>query len=110
MSYAPRIGPRVCSKFRKLVYNLSGFNRYGLHRDDCLDPTNSVVAEALTRLPKDIIEERNYRLLRAMQLSLTHSYLPKKEWTQFEKDTKYLEPYIIEVCKEFYERQLPELN
>jgi ubiquinol-cytochrome c reductase subunit 7 len=77
----------------------------GLHRDDCLCESNSDVQEALRRLPQSVKDERNFRIIRAMQLSLTKSILPKEEWTKFEEDNKYLKPYLEEVIKEKEEQQ-----
>ena len=46
--------------FKKWYYNLSGFNKYGLMRDDCLMETPDVV-EAIKRLPDKIHDERQFR-------------------------------------------------
>ncbi|XP_067008965.1 cytochrome b-c1 complex subunit 7 [Anabrus simplex] len=89
---------------RKWAYNLSGFNRYGLHHDDCLDE-NADVTEALRRLPQHLVDERNFRITRALQLSMTKTYLPKEQWTKWEEDNKYLQPYLQEVIKERQERE-----
>lgn len=111
--------------FGKWAYNLSGFNQYGkkylwssvwnvnselltstpgLHRDDCLYETEDV-KEAIRRLPRKLYDERNYRIMRAIHLSMTKTILPKEEWTKYEEDTKYLEPYLQEVVKEREERE-----
>ncbi|XP_071441042.1 cytochrome b-c1 complex subunit 7-like [Hetaerina americana] len=89
---------------RRWAYNLSGFNKYGLHHDDCLDETEDV-KEALRRLPLKVLDERNFRIQRALQLSLTKDILPKEEWTKFEQDNRYLQPYLEEVKKEREERE-----
>ncbi|XP_043065017.1 cytochrome b-c1 complex subunit 7 [Drosophila ficusphila] len=103
-NYMARVGPAVCSKLGRWAYNMSGFNQYGLHRDDCLYE-NEDVAEAVRRLPKKLYDERNYRILRALHLSMTKTILPKEQWTQYEEDIKYLEPYLNEVVKEREERE-----
>ncbi|XP_049816534.1 cytochrome b-c1 complex subunit 7-like [Schistocerca nitens] len=90
---------------RKWAYNLSGFNKYGLHYDDCLDELNPDVAEALRRLPDSIKDERNFRINRALHLSMIKKYLPKEEWTKYEEDNKYLQPYLQEVVKERLEKE-----
>lgn len=46
---------------RKLAFELSGYNKYGLYTHDVIDYTNPVVREALRRLPKDILDTRNFR-------------------------------------------------
>lgn len=74
-----------------------------MHRDDVLYE-NEDVKEALRRLPKDLYDERHYRIIRALHLSMTKTILPKEQWTKYEEDFKYLEPYIKEVEKEREER------
>lgn len=66
---------------------------------------NEDVAEAVRRLPKQVYNDRHYRILRALNLSMTKTILPKAEWTKYEEDTKYLEPYLNEVIKEREERE-----
>lgn len=63
------------------------------------------VQEALRRLPDHVIDERNFRLVRAMQLSLQKIILPKEEWTKFEEDKLYLSPIVEQVKKERLERE-----
>ncbi|XP_066254199.1 cytochrome b-c1 complex subunit 7-like [Euwallacea similis] len=92
------------SALQKFCYNLSGFNKYGLWRDDLLYE-DSDVKEALKRVPEKTIDERNYRLLRAVQLSLQKTYLPKEQWTQLEDDKLYLTPHVNDVIKEREERE-----
>ncbi|CAA9993108.1 unnamed protein product [Nesidiocoris tenuis] len=95
--------------FRKWVYNASGFNKYGLMHDDLLYETPDV-KQALKRLPEDLLHQRSFRIVRAMQLSMTHDILPKEQWTKFEEDVKYLQPYIDEVRREREEREEWESN
>ncbi|XP_031830535.1 cytochrome b-c1 complex subunit 7 [Nomia melanderi] len=92
---------------RKWAYNASTFNQYGLMRDDCrrLSPE---VEEALRRLPKHLVEERNFRIIRAHQLECNKTILPKDEWTKLEEDVLYLTPYVNEVLKEQEEKDLYE--
>lgn len=89
----------MASAFQKVAYNLAGFNKYGLMRDDLLNETPEV-EEALKRLPQKIVDERNYRILRAVQLSITNDYLPKEQWTKLEDDKLYLTPLVEQVKKE----------
>lgn len=63
------------------------------------------VKEALKRLPQKVQDERNYRIMRAFQLDVQKIYLPKDQWTKYEEDVRYLEPYLEEVKKERYERE-----
>lgn len=76
----------------------------GLHRDDCLHENEDVI-EAVRRLPRKLYDDRQYRIMRALHLSMTKTILPKPEWTKYEEDTKYLEPYLNEVIKEREERE-----
>ncbi|CAH0727486.1 unnamed protein product, partial [Brenthis ino] len=92
------------SSLSKWAYNLSGFNKYGLQRDDCLYEDEDV-KEALRRLPAHVIDERNFRMVRAMQLSIQKIILPKEEWTKYEEDKLYLTPIVEQVKKERQERE-----
>ncbi|XP_056632671.1 cytochrome b-c1 complex subunit 7-like [Diorhabda sublineata] len=94
----------MSNALQKWAYNLSGFNKYGLWRDDILHE-NEDVKEALKRLPQNKLDERNFRILRATQLSLTHSILPKEQWTKLEEDKLYLTPIVEQVIKERKERE-----
>lgn len=95
---------RLMSGFQKFCYNLAGFNKMGLMRDDLLYEDRDV-KEALRRLPQKYVDERNYRILRATQLSIQKSILPKDEWMKFEDDVLYLTPYVNEVIKERQEAE-----
>lgn len=66
---------------------------------------NEDVKEALRRLPQQLQDERTFRLIRAAQLSLVKQTLPKEQWTKYEEDQKYLQPYLQEVVKERLERE-----
>jgi len=88
----------------KWAYNLSYFNQLGLMHDDTLMETPEVT-EALHRLPKRLQDERQFRISRALYLSMRKDVLPKDEWTKWENDVKYLQPYLLEVEKEFHERE-----
>lgn len=80
------------------------FSPVGLLRDDCLHETEDV-KEALRRLPEHVVDERNFRMVRAMQLSLQKVILPKEEWTKYEEDKLYLTPIVEQVKKERQERE-----
>ncbi|KAL3287423.1 hypothetical protein HHI36_001895 [Cryptolaemus montrouzieri] len=94
----------MSSALQRFCYNISGFNKYGLWRDDLLDEDNSDVKEALKRLDEKLVDERNFRILRAVQLSLQKDILPKANWTKLEDDKLYLTPLVEEVKKEREER------
>lgn len=77
----------------------------GLYRDDCLYEDTPDVQEALRRLPDHVIDERNFRLIRAIQLDITRKVLPKEEWIRYEDDILYLSPIVDQVRKERLERE-----
>ncbi|XP_023012428.1 cytochrome b-c1 complex subunit 7 [Leptinotarsa decemlineata] len=94
----------MSSALKKWAYNLSGFNKYGLWRDD-VRYVDEDVSEALKRVPQSVIDERNYRILRATQLSIQKDILPKDQWTKLEDDKLYLTPFVEEVRKEKEEKE-----
>lgn len=50
----------------------------GLRYDDTYDQYYHMdIKEALNRLPREVVDARNQRLKRAMDLSMKHEYLPK---------------------------------
>lgn len=50
----------------------------GLRYDDLFDPmTEHDIKEALDRLPREVVDARNQRLKRAIDLSMKHEYLPE---------------------------------
>ncbi|XP_017758025.1 PREDICTED: cytochrome b-c1 complex subunit 7-like [Eufriesea mexicana] len=98
-NYVKRMYPDIES----WAYNFSGFNQFGLRKDDLLYETPEVI-EALRRLPAHVIEERNFRILRAAQLNGQKKILPKEQWTKFEEDEHYLLPYLQEVQRENQEK------
>ncbi|XP_026468751.1 cytochrome b-c1 complex subunit 7-like [Ctenocephalides felis] len=93
----------VKDKIKKWAYNASGFNQYGLHLDD-VRHEDADVTEALRRLPQNIVDERNFRLVRAMQLSMNKITLPKDQWIKWEEDWRYLTPVLEQVKKEKLEK------
>uniref|UniRef100_A0A0D6QZB6 Cytochrome b-c1 complex subunit 7 n=1 Tax=Araucaria cunninghamii TaxID=56994 RepID=A0A0D6QZB6_ARACU len=53
--------------------------KYGLRYDDLYDETFDLdIQEALNRLPQEVVDARNHRIKRAMDLSMKHEYLPKE--------------------------------
>lgn len=71
----------------------------GLFLQDCYESTPEV-EEAVRRLPADVFDARNKRIVLAFHASLNKTYLPKEQWTKYEEDVKYLEPYLEEVRRE----------
>lgn len=46
---------------RKLAFEWSGYNKYGLYTHDVINYDDPIVREALRRLPEDILDARNFR-------------------------------------------------
>ncbi|MBN3310775.1 cytochrome b-c1 complex subunit 7 [Amia ocellicauda] len=95
---------RLLTSFRKWYYNAAGFNKLGLMRDDTIYEDEDV-KEALKRLPENTSNDRTFRIKRALDLSMKQQILPKDQWTKYEEDMHYLEPYLKEVIQERKEKE-----
>ncbi|XP_057375798.1 cytochrome b-c1 complex subunit 7-like [Daphnia carinata] len=104
VSKAPTFLSQLRVTLGRMAYNASGFNKYGLMHDDLLYETPDV-EEAIRRLPTKLVDERNYRIMRALQYSGLKKYLPKNEWTKYDEDVRYLQPYLEEVVRERKEKE-----
>jgi len=102
--------------FRKWYYNLSGYNKMGLYKNDieCLGklpfhPSDEdVYNEALRRLPGDEYDRWAFRTIRCAQLEITKSFIPEKERHTYEEDEtkgRFLEPYMKEILAEKKEKE-----
>ncbi|PNH03079.1 Cytochrome b-c1 complex subunit 7-2 [Tetrabaena socialis] len=79
--------------------------KYGLRFDDLHDPLKDEdVAEALRRLPPDVVVARNCRLRRALDLSSKHEGLPKDLLAKQTPELSYLTEALEEVRAERRER------
>lgn len=72
-----------CILLLYIIYNYC-FCEIGLHHDDVLQEDDDV-KEALRRLPAHKVDERSFRIIRAMQLSIQKINLPQDQWTKFEE-------------------------
>ncbi|CAN0877627.1 Cytochrome b-c1 complex subunit 7-2, mitochondrial [Linum grandiflorum] len=80
--------------------------KYGLRYDDLYDPYFDLdVKEALNRLPREIVDARNQRLKRAMDLSMKHEYLPEYFQARQTPFRSYLKDMLALVKKENAERE-----
>merc|ERR1712043_144764 len=68
--------PGVPDNIKKVYFNLQGFNQYGLLHDDVLHETE-IIQEAISRLPPEMQDERNFRITRALQCSVEKLYFQK---------------------------------
>ncbi|XP_053571200.1 cytochrome b-c1 complex subunit 7 isoform X2 [Bombina bombina] len=73
-------------------------------RDDTLYE-DADVSEALKRLPPKVYDDRAFRIKRALDVTSRQQILPKEQWTKYEEDVRYLEPYLKEVVRERKERE-----
>jgi ubiquinol-cytochrome c reductase subunit 7 len=62
------------------------------------------IRDALSRLPPNLKEERDWRIKRAFDLGLKKIQLPQAEWTKPEEDIPYLRPYLDDVRQEEHDR------
>ncbi|TYI39986.1 hypothetical protein ES332_A02G132900v1 [Gossypium tomentosum] len=80
--------------------------KYGLRYDDLYDPYYDLdIKEALNRLPREIVDVRNQRLKRAMDLSMKHEYLPENLQQMQTPFRSYLQDILALVKKERAERE-----
>lgn len=94
--------------FKKWYFEISNYHKYGLYTHDIADEDfTPEIAEAVRRLPSDLMHERSFRQVRASQLDINKEYLPKEQWITYEDDLqngRYLQPYIDEVLAEWKEK------
>ncbi|XP_022881516.1 cytochrome b-c1 complex subunit 7 [Olea europaea var. sylvestris] len=80
--------------------------KYGLRYDDLYDPMYDLdVKEALNRLPREIVDARNQRLKRALDLSLKHEYLPEELQAMQTPFRSYLQEMLALIKRERAERE-----
>ena len=73
----------------------------GLRYDDLFDPYYDLdIKEALNRLPREVVDARNQRLKRAMNLSMKHEYLPEHMQAMQTPLRSYLQDMLALVKRE----------
>lgn len=82
----------------------SGFREMGLRLDDMLIEETPVMQKAISRLPAEESYARNYRIITAHQLAVSHDLLPPSKVMKAEDDIPYLTPYILEAEAEAAEK------
>ncbi|KAF3670465.1 Cytochrome b-c1 complex subunit 7 [Capsicum annuum] len=93
----PKKNPLAAMHMKTLSSRL---RNYGLRYDDLYDPMYDLdVKEALNRLPREIVDARNQRLLRAMDLSMKHQYLPEDLQASNGVETSHCKEFTIESVK-----------
>jgi len=81
--------------------------KYGLRVEDLYDPENDLDVEtALERLPQEVIDARNQRLKRAMDLSMKHAELPKEMQEKQTPFAFYMQDTLAQIEMENREREM----
>merc|ERR1711879_1010990 len=81
-------------------------SKYGLRYDDLYDPLFDLdIKEALNRLPREVVDARNQRLKRALDLSMKHDYLTPEMQALQTPFRSYLQEMLELVKREQAERQ-----
>ncbi|XP_036100081.1 cytochrome b-c1 complex subunit 7-like [Molossus molossus] len=73
-------------------------------RDNTIHVDNDV-QEAIIRLPENLYNDRVFCIKRALDLSMRQQILAKEQWTKYEEDKFYLEPYLKDVIRERKEKE-----
>jgi len=110
LSLAPYVkSSRTLSKWitplAKWYANAMGYRKYGFKYDDLIVEENDQMQRALTRLTRQELYDRAWRMKRASQASVLHAPLPKEQWTPESEDTRYLEPHVQNVVRDDKERK-----
>ncbi len=110
------------------LFSMSKYMKYGLLTDDLQKDSNAITKEALRRLPKDVFQERQWRLARAIGANANKDVLHESEWIKpeqviwilkqiahsmllelihgvyFFQDVSYLKPLVQQVVNEQREK------
>lgn len=92
------------SNVDRFYTNAMNYRRYGLRFEDLLVETPDVQV-ALSRLPKDVLSDRDDRIKQAIVLHAGGDQLPKDQWTSEATDLPYLAPYLAQVVQERRDRE-----
>ncbi|ODV98022.1 hypothetical protein PACTADRAFT_37149 [Pachysolen tannophilus NRRL Y-2460] len=88
----------------KVFVHLAGYREMGLRLDDILIEETPIMQKAIHRLPNSETYARNYRILTAQQLAMSHQLLPKSKVLKLDEDVPYLTPFILEAEAEAFEK------
>ncbi|XP_031552912.1 cytochrome b-c1 complex subunit 7-like [Actinia tenebrosa] len=100
------LGQRVFTAFREWYVYACGYRQIGLHKEDLLIEDDPDVTEALKRIPEDSLNMRNFRIKRAIDVTMKQTILPEELWTKPSEDVPFLDPIIQQVKAERKEREL----
>ncbi|XP_075508384.1 cytochrome b-c1 complex subunit 7-like [Primulina tabacum] len=99
----PRRNPLAAMHMKAISGRL---RKYGLRYDDLYDPMYDLdIKEALNRLPREIVDARNQRLKRAIDLSLKHAELSEELQSMQTPYRSYLQEMLTIVKRERAERE-----
>ena len=99
----PKKNPLAAAHKRSVAQRLK---HYGLRFEDLWDPKEDLdIKEALARLPREVVDARNQRLKRAIDLSMKHEYLPDEMQAQQTPFRSYLKDMLYLVQREREERE-----
>lgn len=80
---------RDAGTLAKINFELRGFHKYGLLEDDLWNELEWDVEEAIRRIPLKMKQERDYRILRAIQANINNMVLPEELWTKVDDVSQY---------------------
>ena len=86
-------------------YKNVGHQKFGLRLDDLWTHLNPDVSVAITRLSEEEYNLRNWRIKRALDLSMKNRILPPEQWTKPEEDIRYILVHVLQIEKEREERE-----
>ncbi|CAF0753245.1 unnamed protein product [Didymodactylos carnosus] len=89
--------------YAKFKYYQTSHHKYGLLEHDRMWDGDKKVSEAVRRLrisEPEVYDERGFRISRSINFDLKKMYLPQDEWTTYENDVPYLQPFLDEIERE----------
>lgn len=95
---------RAITPLAKTFCAYAGYREMGLKFNDLIVEENPIAQKAISRLPADVSYARNFRIITAHQLGISHQLLPASKAVKPEEDTHYLIPYLLEAEKEALEK------
>ncbi|ODQ52895.1 cytochrome b-c1 complex subunit 7 [Saitoella complicata NRRL Y-17804] len=85
-------------------YKFTAYQQIGFRYDDLIPEENLAMIKALKRLSPKEHADRVYRMRVASQCSMSHTLLPKEQWTTLDQDHRYISNILKEVEAEEQER------
>ncbi|CAX41239.1 cytochrome b-c1 complex subunit, putative [Candida dubliniensis CD36] len=95
---------KIITPLAKQFTAYAGYREMGLKFNDLLLEETPIMQTAIKRLPSELSYSRNFRILTAHQLALSHQILPPEKAVKPEEDDNYLIPYILQAEKEAFEK------